>query len=174
MSRNLFVRIWGTLEEPRWETATYVLAYVVLLAAAVGVIVVPNPHPLPRSGVALEIATCVLLGLAGLVGAPAAWAGSWWAERAAAMAAVGGTLVMLVESVILATTFTLAAPSLTVPASLLSLLLFVIRLLRVTTQPYAPGKGPALPEVQADHLLAAMVKEDLERGTKPEAPGDAT
>lgn len=166
MSRTLFLRIWGTLEEPRGLTAVYVVAYLVAVAAAVGAMVTPTPHPLPYTDTGLRVMVVVFLGVSGLVGAPAAWAGAWWLERAAAMGALGGAGVMLFEASV-AWLYpggpVLMAPALTVPASVFSVLLFLVRLIRVTQQPYAPGKGPDLPEVAAERLLSHMVQEEQER-----------
>jgi hypothetical protein len=139
-------------------------AYGVCAVGAVLVVAVPTPHPIPYSDAALVWASSALLGAGGVVGFFTAWWGTWYVERAAALSCFGGVLVMLFETVTLLWPGPpdLSAPALTLATAVLSCVLFFTRWLRTKQQPYAPGRGPELPERQADKLLAHMVAEDRE------------
>ena len=159
-----FQRLWGTMEEPRTITALMVFFYTVAVGAAVGFAIVPTPHPLPHSNFVLQVLAVGLLGLGGLIGAPTAWLGKWWLERACATACLGGMFVLLFDVAVLLHPQkpNLAAPVLTLTAVLFSMGLWGTRILRINGQPYAPGRGPETPEMQADKLLAHIIAEDHE------------
>ena len=151
-----------TLEDPRKVTALVVACYVVAVGAAVGFAIAPTPTVLPHASVALRVLAVGLLGLGGIVGAPTAWLGKWWLERAAATACLGGVLVLLFDVVVLLhpNEPNLMAPVLTLTTALFSTGLWASRILRINVQPYAPGRGPEMPEMQADKLIAHIIAED--------------
>lgn len=159
MGRAFWVRLWGSLEEPRKVTALMVFAYAVAVVSAYMTLAMPNPHPFPWADRLLSVLGAVLMSLGGLVGMPTAWTGKWWIERGAATACLGGVGLSVFEAVVLAWPGPpeLVAPALTLPAVAFSVLLFAARLLRVTGRPYAPGKGPVTPDDKAAEVLAAMV-----------------
>ena len=164
MSKSWLYTLWGTLEEPRTITALMVFFYTVAVGAAVGLAIVPTPHPLPHTNAVLQVLAVGLLGLGGLIGAPTAWLGKWWLERAGATACLGGMLVLLFDVAVLLYPQepNLAAPVLTLTAVLFSMGLWGTRILRINGQPYAPGRGPETPEMQADKLLAHIIAADHE------------
>ena len=164
MLLRLARRVWDTLAEPPRVTACMVVAYAMAVLGGVLVVLHPTPHPLPYTDAPLLWASTLLLVGGGLVGLPTAWWGWWFAERAAALACFGGTLVMLFETVVLLWPGgpELTAPALTLSAASMACILFLTRWFRTREQPYAPGRGPELPEVQADRLLAHIVAEARE------------
>ena len=156
---NWAARVWASVNEPRRVTMTAVMAYAVAVAASVGVVADPTPHPIPGTDAAFIALAAALLGVGGLVGIPTAWAGRWWIERVAAMACLGGSVLFLFEALTLYAPGgpDLTAPSLTVTSAGWGVALFTSRLFRVSRRPYAAGKGPSLPEDTSDQLVAVML-----------------
>ena len=153
--------VWRTVEEPRAVTVIAVLAYAVAVWAGVGLIVDPPAHPLSHADAVLRWFGAAALITAGVLGAPAAWAGKWWLERVGATAALAGLLVTGFEVAAIAWPGPpdLYAPGLTVPAAALAILAFAARLSRVVQRPYAPGRGPELPEHKAQAVVAKIIAE---------------
>lgn len=74
--------VWLTLNEPRVVTAGFVAAYLLLAWGGVGGLVVDHGTlPVGVWSGRMAAATAFLVG--GLLAAPVAWRGIWWAERIA-------------------------------------------------------------------------------------------
>ena len=155
--------MWRSIEEPRLVTVVMVTMYAAALLASAALIRTPAPTPIPHTSWIFTWVGAVFFGIGGLLGMPTAWTGKWWVERVAAGACLGGSIVMLFEVGVLLHPAepNLLAPALTLPGSVFSVGLFLTRFFRVRSQPYAPGKGPVLPKVQATELVNQMVAEDL-------------
>ena len=156
LRRTLAERIWSSLHEPRPVTAAMVAVY--LVVATVGALMLVESIPVMWHAPYRQIEAAILLA-AGVVGAPTAWLGRWYIERAACLAwtGVGGimavTLIadhwreMLTHPVTAATAIGVAS----------WVALGLTRWVRVSHQPYAPGRGPVPTSVQ-EEIAAEVVR----------------
>lgn len=143
-SQRLLARIWGSVVEPRTVTIVTVIAYGI--TAIIGYSLLLAPPTGHENDVWLRAFCAIFLIGGGSVGVPTAWAGAWWLEQTAAVSAGAGMLVTLTEVMAVHQARGLATPWVTVLALVLCSLFWVARFLRVKDLPYAPGKGPLLPE----------------------------
>jgi hypothetical protein len=136
--RRIVARIWGTLYEPRAVTAVMVTVYGI--AVGLGITLLGAPAIIPAAHWIQIVAG--LFYLTGTIGAPSAWVGAWWLERAITIAMIGGVIL---SSGLLLTAHPPAEPA--VWALLLAgigfvVALFLTRTLRTWSRPFAPGHGP--------------------------------
>ena len=137
---RLISRIWGSIYEPRSVTATMVVTYVVATLLGLALVVLPAGIPLGRGGWIQHVAGGFFL--TGLVGAPAAWRGAWWIERAPALACMGGAIL---SGLLLLAVHPSGDPlvrAITWTGITFVTLFFLTRFLRVRTRAHAPGHGP--------------------------------
>lgn len=146
-SRRLLTRIWGSVVEPRTVTILTATAYA--LTATLGYSLLLAPPTGHENDIWLRTASALFLIGGGTVGAPTAWRGAWWLEQAAAASAGAGMIVTLTEVMAVHQERGLATPWVTVLGLILCALFWAARFMRVKDWPYAPGKGPLLPEQRA-------------------------
>lgn len=150
MSRNYLKKVWYTLDEPRIVTALMMAAYAVT-AGLGGAIMQGLDGADTLATVALRAMVGGLLLFAGFTGFPAAWKGTQWLERLSALAMAGGYGVWAIHLAgsHLDNSIDLVAPVTTVSSMVVCVIFAVTRFTRVARNPYALGKGPLLPEVEA-------------------------
>lgn len=148
---NYFARLWATVHEPKKVTALTVAVYGVTLVLGVSIF-----QNITVQGVSIFTAVKVTAGVAmvtgGATGVPAAWVGAYWLERMSAIALAGGYTLWGIFIAYLHfshPTFRLETPWTTLTATAVVSLFALIRFERVKLEPYAAGKGPLLPEVEA-------------------------
>lgn len=150
MAHNYLKTVWYTLEEPRVVTALMMTAYTV--TAGLGVAIMQGLGGEDTlAAAALRGLVGGLLLFAGFTGFPAAWKGTHWLERLSALAMAGGygAWAIHLAGSHLNKGIDLAAPFTTVVAMVVCVIFAVTRFARVVQNPYALGKGPMLPEVEA-------------------------
>lgn len=153
--------VWLTLHEPRAVTALYVAAYGVAVYGGLGVVTVE--HGLLPVGVwsARMVAGWAWI-VGGLIAAPMAWRGIWWAER------IGIALLLLgfcARVLAVAGMGDAGDAGVTVNALTAWVMLGLVILARgvwVRVSPYRLGAGPLPPELDA--TLARARIERAERG----------
>lgn len=150
MSRNYLKKVWYTLDEPRIVTALMMAAYAVT-AGLGGAIMQGCGGADTIATVALRAMVGGLLLFAGFTGFPAAWKGTQWLERLSALAMAGGYGAWGVHLAgsYLDNSIDLVAPVATVSSMAVCVIFAITRFTRVARNPYALGKGPMLPEVEA-------------------------
>lgn len=89
--------IWDTMEEPRSVTAVMVIVY--CLISFTGTLFLLRVGSLSW----IVIVAGAIMLVAGLLGAPSAWRGSWWLEGPAALLAVVGMLLISIDELLLPT-----------------------------------------------------------------------
>ena len=141
MPRRWYHRVWGSLHEPRLVTAIMVTAYTLIAAQAIMILADQPAHD-----VAVIIAAGFML-LGGIIGAPAAWRGAWWAEGPGAGAVMVGLIFL--AGIDLATAPPEDLPGYSVLRTVLITLFFITRTVRIWPQMYAPGRGPMTPTREA-------------------------
>lgn len=129
--RNLL----DTMEEPRSVTAVMVMVY--LLISFTGTMFLLRVGTLSWA----VIGAGATMTVAGLLGAPSAWRGSWWLEGPAALLAVVGMLLISIDEVLLPTAH-VRWPLHVIILSVIIGLLFLGRALRVWPYSYRPGVLP--------------------------------
>lgn len=157
MTPALIVRLWGSVVEPRTVTMVTVAAYG--LTATLGYSLLVAPPTGHDQDVWLRLACALFLVGGGAVGVPSAWSGAWWLEQSAAVAAGAGMVVTIFEALAVHQARGLATPWITILGLVLCALFWTTRFLRVKDLPYAPGKGPLLPEQRA--AVAEALERDL-------------
>ena len=150
-----YLRVWGTLYEPRTITALMVFVYSLLVVNGAAVIFDRPPH----EWYYLLAAIFMLAG--GFGGIPAAWRGARWLEAPmAALACVGlaGTAIMDAARQLYTDTMAIK------PHVLVFMLaaFFAMRALRIWPDIYAPNKGPITPEREAQAKAAIAVQTERE------------
>ena len=150
MSRNYLKKVWYTLDEPRVVTALMMAAYAVT-AGLGGAIMQGLGGEDTLAAVALRGLVGGLLLFAGFTGFPAAWKGTQWLERVSALAMAGGyaAWAIYLAGSHLDDGIALVAPITTVSSMIVCVIFAMTRFTRVARNPYAIGKGPMLPEVEA-------------------------
>lgn len=129
--RNLL----DTMEEPRSVTAVMVLVY--WLISFTGTLFLLRVGSLSW----IVIVAGAIMLVAGLLGAPSAWRGSWWLEGPAALLAVVGMLLISIDEALLPTAH-VRWPLHVIILSVIIGLLFLGRALRVWPYSYRPGVLP--------------------------------
>lgn len=128
-------RILSSMEEPRSVTAVMVMVY--WLISFTGMLFLLRVGSLSW----MVIVAGAIMLVAGLLGAPSAWRGSWWLEGPAALLAVVGMLLISIDEVLLPTAH-VRWPLHVIILSVIIGLLFVGRALRVWPYSYRPGVLP--------------------------------
>lgn len=123
------------MEEPRSVTAVMVMVY--CLISFTGTLFLLRVDSLSW----MVIVAGAIMVVAGLLGAPSAWMGSWWLEGPAALLAVVGMLLISVDELLLPTAH-VRWPLHVIILSVIIGLLFVGRALRVWPYSYRPGVLP--------------------------------
>lgn len=123
------------MEEPRSVTVVMVLVYWFISFA--GTLFLLRVGSLPWMVV---VAGAIML-VAGLLGAPSAWMGSWWLEGPAALLAVVGMFLISVDELLLPTAH-VRWPLHVIILSVIICLLFLGRAFRVWPYSYRPGVLP--------------------------------
>lgn len=127
--------ILNTMEEPRSVTAVMVAVY--CLISFTGTLFLLRVAGLSW----IVIAAGVIMLVAGILGAPSAWRGSWWLEGPAALLAVVGMLLISINELLLPTAH-VRWPLHVIILSVIIGLLFLGRALRVWPYSYRPGVLP--------------------------------
>lgn len=148
--RNLL----DTMEEPRSVTAVMVIVY--CLISLTGTLFLLRVGSLSW----IVIAAGAIMTVAGLLGAPSAWRGSWWLEGPAALLAVVGMLLISIDEVILPTAH-VRWPLHVIILSVIIGLLFLGRAFRVWPYSYRPGVLPKTKLERAEEKFAKTRKEYL-------------
>ena len=144
----------STTEEPRSVTAVMVVVY--------GLISVTGMLFLLRVGGLswIVIVAGVIMLVAGILGAPSAWRGSWWLEGPAALFAVVGMLLISIDELLLPTAH-VRWPLHVIILSVIIGLLFLGRALRVWPYSYRPGVLPKTELEKAEEKYLRTRKEYL-------------
>lgn len=127
--------ILNTMEEPRSVTAVMVAVY--CLISFTGTLFLLRVGSLSW----IVIVAGAIMLVAGILGAPSAWRGSWWLEGPAALLAVVGMLLISIDELLLPTAH-VRWPLHVIILSVIIGLLFLGRALRVWPYSYRPGVLP--------------------------------
>lgn len=127
--------ILNTMEEPRSVTA--VMAAVYCLISFTGTLFLLRVGSLSW----IVIVAGAIMLVAGILGAPSAWRGSWWLEGPAALLAVVGMLLISIDELLIPTAH-VRWPLHVIILSVIIGLLFLGRALRVWPYSYRPGVLP--------------------------------
>lgn len=141
-------RVWGAAVEPRAVTLITVAAYGLATGLGYSLLLSP-PGGGHEENVWLRAISAIFLAGGGAVGVPTAFRGEWWLERSAAGFTAAGTIGALLEALAVHEAHGLQTPWITVLALALGVLFWAARYARVRLLPYAPGRGPLLPEHEA-------------------------
>lgn len=162
---NCARRLWATLHEPRVVTAILVGFYLGCVVAGLGMVTIAVSDRKSWLGDELSLTIGGLLAGSGLVGVPAAWVGAWWLERAVTVA-VGGA--GLAGTVGIAAAMTTNPTLVDKPMAWFGCVggiglvqVAVNRWVRIGLDPYAPGRGPALPTRRIETALQ-RAEQDLQ------------
>lgn len=156
----LWETVWMTLAEPRMVTAIHVAVYLILVVTgALAIAADQGQLPIGVWSARMMAAGCFVVG--GLLGAPTAWAGAWWLERAATMIVGFGALSRVIAVAGMGDYYSDSHATLAVGAWLVVGAFMWVRYLRVRLSPYRPGAGPLLPQHEAS--LAVKAATDAER-----------
>ena len=142
------------MEEPRSVTAVMVLVY--LLISFTGVMFLFRVGSLSW----MVIVAGAIMMVAGILGAPSAWRGSWWLEGPAALLAVIGMLLISIDEVLLPTAHVRWPLHVTILSVIIGLF-FLGRALRVWPYSYRPGVLPKTELEKAEEKYARTRKEYL-------------
>lgn len=123
------------MEEPRSVTAVMVMVY--WLISLTGTLFLLRVGTLSW----MVIVAGAIMMVAGLLGAPSAWRGSWWLEGPAALLAVVGMLLISIDEVLVPTAH-VRWPLHVIILSVIIGLFFLARALRVWPYSYRPGVLP--------------------------------
>ena len=127
--------ILSTMEEPRSVTSVMVVVY--CLISVTGMLFLLRVGSLSW----IVIVAGAIMLVAGLLGAPSAWRGSWWLEGPAALLAVVGMLLISIDELLLPTAH-VRWPLHVIILSVIIGLLFLGRAFRVWPYSYRPGVLP--------------------------------
>lgn len=125
----------NTMEEPHSVTVVMVMVY--CLISSTGTLFLLRVDSLSW----IVIVAGMIMMVAGLLGAPSAWMGSWWLEGPAALLAVVGMLLISIDEVLVPTAH-VRWPLHVIILSVIIGLLFLGRALRVWPYSYRPGVLP--------------------------------
>ena len=146
--------ILNTMEEPRSVTSVTVVVYCLISVA--GMLFLLRVGSLPW----MVIVAGVIMLVAGVLGAPSAWRGSWWLEGPAALLAVVGMLLISIDELLLPTAH-VRWPLHDIILTVIIGLLFVARALRVWPYSYRPGVLPKTELEKAEEKYTRTRKEYL-------------
>lgn len=146
--------ILSTMEEPRSVTLVMVVVY--CLISVTGMLFLLRVGSLSW----IVIVAGAIMLVAGLLGAPSAWRGSWWLEGPAALLAVVGMLLISIDELLLPTAH-VRWPLHVIILSVIIGLLFVGRALRVWPYSYRPGVLPKTELEKAEEKYLRTRKEYL-------------
>lgn len=127
--------ILSTMEEPRAVTLVMVVVY--CLISVTGMLFLLQVGSLSW----IVIVAGAIMLVAGLLGAPSAWRGSWWLEGPAALLAVVGMLLISIDEVLVPTAH-VRWPLHVIILSVIIGLFFLARAFRVWPYSYRPGVLP--------------------------------
>lgn len=147
-------KLLDTLEEPRSVTAVMVMVY--WLISLTGTLFLFRVGNLSW----IVIVAGAIMMVAGLLGAPSAWRGSWWLEGPAALLAVVGMLLISIDEVLLPTAH-VRWPLHVIILSVIIGLFFLGRALRVWPYSYRPGVLPKTELEKAEEKYMRTRKEYL-------------
>lgn len=142
------------MEEPRSVTLVMVVVY--CLISVTGVLFLLRVGSLSW----IVIVAGAIMLVAGLLGAPSAWRGSWWLEGPAALLATVGLLLVSIDELVLPTAH-VRWPLHVIILSVIIGLLFLGRALRVWPYSYRPGVLPKTELEKAEEKYTRTHKEYL-------------
>lgn len=148
--RNLL----DTMEEPRSVTSVMVVVY--CLISVTGMLFLLRVDSLSW----LVIVAGMIMLVAGLLGAPSAWRGSWWLEGPAALLAVVGMLLISIDELLLPTAH-VRWPLHVIILSVIIGLFFLARALQIWPYSYRPGVLPKTELEKAEEKYTRTRKEYL-------------
>lgn len=148
--RNLL----NTMEEPRSVTSVMVAVY--CLISVTGMLFLLQVGSLS----CIVIVAGAIMLVAGLLGAPSAWRGSWWLEGPAALLAVVGMLLISIDELLLPTAH-VRWPLHGIILSVIIGLFFLARTFRVWPYSYRPGVLPKTELEKAKEKYTRTRKEYL-------------
>lgn len=142
------------MEEPRSVTSVIVAVYCLISVA--GMLFLLRVGSLSW----IVIVAGAIMLVAGLLGAPSAWRGSWWLEGPAALLAVVGILLISIDEVVVATAH-VRWPLHGIILSVIIGLLFLGRAFQVWPYSYRPGVLPKTELEKAKEKYTRTRKEYL-------------
>lgn len=142
------------MEEPRSVTSVIVVVY--CLISVTGMLFLLRVGSLSW----MVIVAGAIMLVAGLLGAPSAWRGSWWLEGPAALLAVVGMLLISIDELLLPTAH-VRWPLHVIILSVIISLFFLARALRVWPYSYRPGVLPKTELEKAEEKYLRTRKEYL-------------
>lgn len=141
-------KLWMTMHEPKMVTFGFVVAYAIFAHGGLSVILMHQGQlPLGVYLARMVSAWCFLIG--GMIGAPTAWKGIWWAERAAVVAIGFGAFSRFLAIKAMGD-YDSEQSSFAVHVWLAIIAIMLARFAWVKISPYRNGAGPLLPEMAAD------------------------
>lgn len=169
---SLVMRVVRSIHEPRVVTAIMVAIYLVMgLGLAVWIPLSPGHTP------PLQAVAAIPLGLAGLIGAPSAWAGWRGTEKYALLLLTLGWVLMGVDDLqhsLMTDQFT-RTPGMVLISSVGVALWTLQRWWRIRHLTWAPGREPDTPLTRARRAVAAesllVLDAELERRQTQERGG---
>ena len=147
-------KLLDTMEEPRSVTSVMVVVY--CLISVTGMLFLLRVGSLSW----IVIGAGAIMLVAGLLGAPSAWRGSWWLEGPAALLAVVGMLLISIDEVLVPTAH-VRWPLHVIILSVIIGLLFLGRAFRVWPYSYRPGVLPKTELEKAEEKYTRTRKEYL-------------
>lgn len=147
-------KLLDTMEEPRSVTAVMVMVY--CLISFTGTLFLLRVGSLSW----MVIVAGAIMLVAGLLGAPSAWRGSWWLEGPAALLAVVGMLLISINELLLPEAH-VRWPLHGIILSVIIGLLFLGRALRIWPYSYRPGVLPKTELEKAKEKYTRTRKEYL-------------
>ena len=127
--------IFNSMKEPVAVTAVMVVVYTTLVC--MGASLLAGVRPI----LCIAALGALLMTIAGAIGAPSAWLGSWWLEGPAAVLAVVG-LILVSVSEFIANPAHVQWPGHVLGLSIIIALFFLGRAFRVWPYSYRPGVLP--------------------------------
>lgn len=157
MGRHGISGLWQSLAEPRPVTAIHVGVYIALINLGVATILMDHGAlPVGIWSARMISAGAFLLG--GLIGAPTAWMGSWWLERAATIIVGFGALSRVIAVVGMGDNYSQSHMLMAATAWTVTAAFCWVRYLRVRLAPFRPGSGPLLPAHEASLAVHRAVE----------------
>ena len=142
------------MEEPRSVTSVIVVVY--CLVSFTGMMFLLRVGSLSW----IVIVAAAIMLVAGLLGAPSAWRGSWWLEGPAALLAVVGMLLISIDELLLPTAH-VRWPLHDIILSVIIGLLLLGRAFQVWPYSYRPGVLPKTELEKAEEKYTRTCKEYL-------------
>lgn len=173
MSKNYLSVVWASLHEPRALTTVAVVTYVAtaVVGVIIGALTLTLPSHQERDLVLAGFAMAAVL--AGAVGAPSAWRGRHYREGVAALLiALAGFLAVMDAAMILTDPDPLRPriSTLAIWGGIQALACGIGRYFYLRNAgPYAPGKGPQLPEHRIRAVNTALEMQEVEASARAAA-----